>query len=210
MFYSTLEFITKSGKKGEIRSVRVEESAKIIEVRDKIYTETEFLIRRPGDPMVSLYEEEQYVSKVMDSKTDCLLGAYVDGELVGIGGINMVGQNKKVVAHRATMGISILKDYWNDGIGSRLLEAIIELGIRVGYEQIELEVVTENERAIKLYEKYGFRIYGTRPHAMKEEDGRYKDEHLMVKELIGKFEPEEKSTDYLADWIEEQGIQLRY
>ena len=53
----------------------------------------------------------------------------------------------------------------------------------MGLEMIELEVVCENKRAIALYEKHGFRIYGTRPHSFKYRDGSYADEHLMLLDL---------------------------
>ena len=41
----------------------------------------------------------------------------------------------------------------NMGVGSIILQAIIESAKQVGYDQIELEVVEENERAHQLYKK---------------------------------------------------------
>ena len=43
------------------------------------------------------------------------------------------------------------KEYWGLGIGSLLLSAIISGAREMNYEQIELEVVCENEKAIALY-----------------------------------------------------------
>jgi ribosomal protein S18 acetylase RimI-like enzyme len=51
-------------------------------------------------------------------------------------------------------------------------------------EQLHLSVTTDNAPAIRLYEKAGFTIYGTEPRALKV-DGRYIDEHLMVRFLEG-------------------------
>ena len=51
------------------------------------------------------------------------------------------------------------------------------------FEQIELEVVSTNRRAIGLYVKYGFQVYGTRPHGIKYPDGSYADDYLMRKVL---------------------------
>ena len=51
------------------------------------------------------------------------------------------------------------------------------------YEQLELEVVAENERAIALYNKFGFELYGTRENTFKYRDGLSRACHLMLKKL---------------------------
>jgi len=48
-----------------------------------------------------------------------------------------------------------------------------------GVEQLELEVVTQNSRAISMYKSFGFEIYGTKKHALKYENGTYADEYFM-------------------------------
>lgn len=50
-----------------------------------------------------------------------------------------------------------------------------------GYEQAELTVVGGNERAIHLYESFGFTEYGRLKNANKYDDGTYADDILMVK-----------------------------
>lgn len=53
------------------------------------------------------------------------------------------------------------------------IQALISAAGEHGFEQLELEVVTENRRAISLYQKMGFRICGTLPDNMKYKDGTY-------------------------------------
>ena len=48
---------------------------------------------------------------------------------------------------------------------------------------MELEVSAENERAVHLYKKLGFQIYGTFPDSIKYKDGRYGDTFWMMKKL---------------------------
>ena len=53
-----------------------------------------------------------------------------------------------------------------------------------GFEQAELEVVADNERAIGLYRDMGFEIYGTFSNNMKYKDGSYADSYWMMKRLM--------------------------
>nr|WP_305887630.1 GNAT family protein [Staphylococcus ureilyticus] len=58
----------------------------------------------------------------------------------------------------------------------KMIDIVTEQGV---VKTIGLSVLTENQSAIKLYEKLGFQKYGTEPKALY--DGkRYYDEDLMV------------------------------
>lgn len=72
-------------------------------------------------------------------------------------------------------------DYQNQGIGSKLMEAMLDLAENwLNLKRIELTVYTDNAPAIHLYEKYGFAIEGTmRKYAFR--DGQYVDVHAMAK-----------------------------
>ena len=70
---------------------------------------------------------------------------------------------KYKVRHRAELGISVAKEFWGLGIGRALMDACIECARQAGYVQLELDVVSENSRAISMYEKAGFEEYGRNP-----------------------------------------------
>lgn len=53
----------------------------------------------------------------------------------------------------------------------------------VGQCSVELDVVKNNERALKMYQSFGFEIAGTRENALRYSDGSYADEYLMIKKL---------------------------
>ena len=65
-----------------------------------------------------------------------------------------------------------------------MMERLIAHARQASFEQIELEVVSANRRAISLYVKYGFKVYGTRPHGLKYADGSYADDYMMQKVLV--------------------------
>lgn len=57
-------------------------------------------------------------------------------------------------------GLAVGKERRGQGIGSRLLVAVMEEAARQGYERIHLDVVTGNTRARALYERHGFAAVG--------------------------------------------------
>lgn len=59
--------------------------------------------------------------------------------------------------HSADIGIMVHKDYQNMGVGSALMERLLDLADNwLMLVRVELTVFADNERAIHLYEKFGF------------------------------------------------------
>ena len=83
----------------------------------------------------------------------------------------------------ATIGVTVLRDYWNLGIGSAMLFELIQIAQTHGTEIVELEVAEGNERAIGLYEKFGFRVVSEKPNALKLKDGTFQKIFYMQKYL---------------------------
>ena len=95
-------------------------------------------------------------------------------------GVYAVGTRDKL-RHRAEFGISVLRAYWGLGLGRALTEACIQCAKEAGYEQIELTVVAENERAIALYRKAGFVEFGRNPRGFRSRTSGYQEiVHMML------------------------------
>jgi len=68
------------------------------------------------------------------------------------------------MSHRGEFGISLKKAWWGCGAASALMEAILAFAKRERFfSSLNLEVRSSNTRAIRLYEKYGFRKLCTFP-----------------------------------------------
>ncbi|MCW6506648.1 GNAT family N-acetyltransferase [Lichenifustis flavocetrariae] len=81
-------------------------------------------------------------------------------------------------AHRGTLGIGVLPAHRGQGIGARLIRACLDETGHLGFTRIELDVHSDNLRAIALYEKMGFNREGlTRDAALI--DGVYRDAIVM-------------------------------
>jgi len=82
--------------------------------------------------------------------------------------------------HGGELGLGVAMSWRGRGIGRRLLAATLAMAETQGLERIELRVYTDNERAIRLYEEFGFVREGLQRRARKL-DGVYRDVLLMAR-----------------------------
>lgn len=172
----------KNGKECILRSPDICDAESILEYLKKASEETDYMIRYPEEVTMTIAEEEKFIKLLRKSEKDIMISAFIDGKLVGNAGLSPIRDNIKL-QHRASFGIAIKKESWGLTLGNVLLSEILECAKGIGFEQVELEVVSENYKAINLYEKFGFKKYGTRENGFKLKDGSYYNEDLMMKKL---------------------------
>ncbi|MEA4912766.1 MAG: GNAT family N-acetyltransferase [Oscillospiraceae bacterium] len=174
--------VLKDGTPCTLRSPGPEEAELMLAYLRQISAETEFMVRYPDEITTTPEEERALLAAARDDAHDCMLSAYVDGRIVGNCSLHGNGPRRKL-AHRAQLGIAILRNFWHLCIASHLLDGVLEAARQTGCETVELTAVRENERAVALYERYGFRTLAIRPRGFKLDDGRYLDEVLMLLDL---------------------------
>jgi putative acetyltransferase len=112
-----------------------------------------------------------------DPNFDYALVAEIDGKVVGTAGLHRLRRPRNL--HVAQFGITVHQDYQGMGVGKALLGALVEAADKwLNIVRIELEVWPDNERAIKLYESFGFVVEG-RKRMNAYRDGQYVDSLLM-------------------------------
>jgi RimJ/RimL family protein N-acetyltransferase len=75
--------------------------------------------------------------------------------------------------------IYIHQDFQNIGLGTMMMKRAIELAKDRGFHRLGLTVVADNHRAIKVYEKVGFKKEGMARETFYGDDHRYHDEVEM-------------------------------
>lgn len=178
------EYILKDGQKLIVRIPEVGDEQGLINLLQAVDNETKFLAREPGEFNFTLEQEREYIMNSMNDENSRLLIGEINGKIIANCSVGIV-INQKRYLHRAAMGICVRKDYWNLGIGKNLMQECIEWCKEKNVEQLELEVVTQNNRAISMYKHFGFEIYGTKKGALKYADGTYADEYYMILFLNG-------------------------
>lgn len=107
------------------------------------------------------------------------VATHKDGSKKVVGNVTLQQPQNPRLAHGAGLGISVHRDYWGIGIGERLMSTIVDLADKwLNLTRLELDVYTDNEVAIHLYERFGFEIEGTR-RLFSYGDGHWSDAHFM-------------------------------
>lgn len=120
----------------------------------------------------SLEDEQKYLDsqlKNIKAKKTIMLLVFNENKLIGI---SEVGQKVKAEKHIGGFGISIAKEFRGKGIGKLLTELVLQEAKNHlhGLQIIILGVFGDNTIAQKMYEKFGFQIYGNLPEGFLHAD----------------------------------------
>lgn len=183
MNYKKTEFKLKDGRGVLLRSPCEEDAEEMLQFIIKACGETDFLMRYPEEfADFTLEQEKSFINEAYLDPNKIMIACLVEGRFAGNCMISFRTGLKD--RHRASVAISLLRDYWRLGIGTRMFEELIQIAMeRDGVRQIELEFIEGNSRARSLYEKMGFRITGVKPDAIRMKDGTFVNEYMMVKRL---------------------------
>ncbi|MCR5384470.1 MAG: GNAT family N-acetyltransferase [Saccharofermentans sp.] len=182
MRFEEREIVLKDGRKCILKPNSPEYAEAMIKYLTKTSGETEFLLRYPDEVNYTLESEQKILQRLLEDPYVIMMAAIVDGKVAGNGSVSGIGDKRKI-RHRCSMAIALYEEYWGLGIGTAMIGYMTELAREIGWHQMDLEVVAENEQAQALYKKCGFIESGRRHNALLFDDGTYHDEILMYKDL---------------------------
>ena len=183
MIIQEIGFTMKDGRKALIRSPRDEDIPGMLDYLLVSAGETEFILRYPEECGKYTAEGEKALfDRVNAADNEAMLVCLVEGKVAG--NCQITWSKGIKIKHRAAVAIALLKEYWNQGLGTRMFRELIRIAEdNPDILQMELEFVEGNTRARVLYEKMGFRITGVRPNAIRLKDGTLLNEYTMIREI---------------------------
>lgn len=125
---------------------------------------------------MTLQNEKTYLEKEQDNKSGFAIIDLQTDEIIGNVGLHDINN----INRTATLGIFIgNKDYRSKGYGTEAIKLILDFGFNyLNLNNIDLALMEFNKRALKCYEKCGFKEIGRR-RKCKFINGRYYDSILM-------------------------------
>lgn len=160
-----------------IRPAMNKDAKELSEVRLQVDGETQNLDREKGEAYIDTYGFEQLIKTDTAAMNNLFLVAVINDNIVGFS--RCEGNDLKRYVHKVEFGVCVLKDYWGLAIGTNLLKESIDWANSTGIKKITLNVLETNEKAIKLYKKFGFKIEGILENDKILSDGRYYNTVVM-------------------------------
>jgi len=181
MLKSITKFTTKSGKEVELCLPTLDCASVLLDFVNRLTKEDTYL-SLTGDPK-TLAEEENWIKNTilsMQANRSFAVWAIFNGRIVGSVDVHRGGTRD---AHVGRIGLMVDHDFRHDGIGKYLLEFILEKAKKMAIKIVALESFADNNIAIELYKKVGFKEYGRLPKGFYRQ-GKYSDAIKMCKDLL--------------------------
>ena len=161
-----------------IREAEAEDAAELVTFLNCVSLETDFTSLDGDGILLTSEEMEVFLNKQASSDNQITLLAFLNDKIAGI--VNITADQRKRVRHIGDLFIVIGKKYWNNGLGSLLLEEVVEWAQASGIlRRLQLTVQTRNLAAVHLYQKHGFVIEGRQERGAYIEEGDFIDVYLM-------------------------------
>ena len=173
-------FTTRTGQQFTIRTAQADYAAALLAYIRPVAEETEFFIFEPDEFPKTDEEERKWIQDHLDHPGQIVLLAEAAGTIIG--NVSFENGPSRRIAHRGTLGIAVVKEWRGQGIGTMLMESLLDWAMANPLiEKVCLEVFATNSGAIRLYRKLGFVEEGMRPRDIKRGPGQYVDTVVMGK-----------------------------
>lgn len=161
----------KDGRTVQIRMFQPQDKEKLIEMYESLSDDA---VRWGMPPYARERLEEGWFRNLQNITA---IVAFYDDKTVGHAQIFKFPHSRR----KGTAGLLtyIHQDFQGVGLGTAILDKLIELAKKEGLHRLGLYVVADNKPAIRLYQKMGFKVEGVMKDAYFGEDGKYHDMLVM-------------------------------
>lgn len=161
-----------------LREIHMTDAEAYLQLLRRVEAESPYALLEPGERNTSIREQQDEITHILARENQAIF-VVEDGPTL-VGWIGAFGEPYRRVSHSVLVGVGILAEYQQLGIGTWLFEALEKWARHQRIHRLELLVQTGNKAGIALYQKMGFQIEGTKRESYVL-NGAYVDEYLMAK-----------------------------
>jgi RimJ/RimL family protein N-acetyltransferase len=133
----------KDGRKVVLRPIRPDDAPRLIAFHERLSNESRYY-RFFGPKPTLTPDEAEYLAGVDHQDRFAIVAAEPDGELVAVGRFDLVESDT------AEPAIVVRDDYQGAGLGTAVLERMIEIGRGRGVRRFTGEILADNQRMLDL------------------------------------------------------------
>jgi ribosomal protein S18 acetylase RimI-like enzyme len=160
-----------------IRKATVNDAKAVADVMNSVIAEGKYTA---FDRPFSEEQEKDFISSL--GSRSALFVAETCEKIAGVQSIDLFSSFADSVSHVATMGTWLRSDFRGRGIGRSLAEESFSFARNHGYKKVVIQVLADNERALRFYRSLGFRDIGIAKEHVRLAD-KFHDEIYLEKEV---------------------------
>ena len=163
-----------------IRVACLADAQQMLAILQEVIAEEQYLLSTIEEFQQTIEGQQAWIQTKLANDRETILIAEYNDDIVGW--LAFQSPERKRLAHTGSFGIMVRKDYRGQGIGKRLIEALLIWAVaNPQIEKVCLGVFSTNVGAINLYRKMGFIEEGRKINEIKVSDNQYIDDVLMYK-----------------------------
>jgi RimJ/RimL family protein N-acetyltransferase len=143
-----------------IREIVPDDDARFLELCLNLDDETSFMMYEPGERQTTVAGQRETIEDVLASAHSTIIVADAGYELAGY--VAATGGEFNRIRHTAYIVAGVRQSYAGQGIGTRLFGALDAWARTTDLRRLELTVRADNVAAIRLYQKMGYQVEGTK------------------------------------------------
>lgn len=171
----------KFAKTYEVRNLEIEDAEELQKFLNKSSFESTHTLQYK-ERIIPIEKLIEKIKHTLESPSDLSLGAFDNEKLIGQIVIKVAHTEHPWIKHIGEFGMTVLKEYWGQGIGTTLIKKMELFAKNVGIKRIEAKVRVKNDRGLALYQKCGYTVEGIRKNAALIDDV-FEDEYYIAKLL---------------------------
>ena len=138
-----------------IREAIKEDATELVAYLQKIGGESDFLTFGSGEFSVAVSDEQMMLKESRNANNKIMILALVGNKVISC--LHFTGGARARIQHTGEFGVSVLKDYWDQGIGTAMVQELIHWAKDSNViRKLNLRVRSDNARAIHVYQTLGF------------------------------------------------------
>lgn len=149
----------RDGREITIRKAVRSDALKMVQYVSKIGGESDNLTFGLNEFDITVEKEELIIDSTNSRDNSIMIVAEMDGQIVSM--LSLGSGTRQRTRHVGEFGITVGKPFWGLGIGSAMIEYMLEWARDTHIiRKINLRARIDNKNAISLYKKYGFKEEG--------------------------------------------------